>query len=161
MSKAPPTPPDPKLAQERLKTFFARSSVVANLLHSRLALPLLYPLNPGSITDPFSVQNGVLKGDADKLKNNPIASTKWDRRVLTKSLAHITPVIIGMSRFVHVLKAGNALAHYRGGLSRPIFVPKRPPVGKHKLHFLRPQVWRVLQPGNEWNTRFRNWRSKN
>jgi hypothetical protein len=107
---------DPK----RLETLFARASVVVNLLQSRLAMPLLYPINTGSHV-------------AEK---NPIAESKFTQAEITKSLAHITPIVIGMSRMATILKVGNALASYDGGAERKLSKPATEveKKTKHKLH---------------------------
>ena len=91
----------------RLQTLFARASVVVNLLQSRLAMPLLYPLNTGSYV----------------AKDNPIADSKFTQEEITKSLAHITPIVVGMSKMATLLKIGNSLAHYSGGADRKVSTP--------------------------------------
>ncbi|CEM14672.1 unnamed protein product [Vitrella brassicaformis CCMP3155] len=145
MSRPPPQDHPPPIDPERLRTFFARASVVAHLLRSRLALPLLYPLN----TQSFANQPD---------KHNPIASARWDAKTVARTLSHMTPAIIGMSRMVHLLKAGHALAHYRGGVKRHMYVLKKRKPGQHRLHFVRPHVWNYLKPGDEHRTKHLKWR---
>ena len=94
---------DPK----RLETLFARASVVVNLLQSRLAMPLLYPFNTGSH---FAAKN-------------PISESKFTPEEITKSLAHVTPIIVGMSKMSTLLKIGHSLASYDGGMQRMIATP--------------------------------------
>uniref|UniRef100_A0A0G4HYT2 Uncharacterized protein n=1 Tax=Chromera velia CCMP2878 TaxID=1169474 RepID=A0A0G4HYT2_9ALVE len=137
----------------RARTFFARATVLSNLLQSRLAVPLLYPLNTGAMT--------ARGADAPKEeKNNPIASQKWQRDELAKGLSLMTPAIVGMTKIVHILKAANALSHHRGGVARRVYVQRKRTArdGRESLHLLRPQVWRLLKPGDENRTRHLKWR---
>eukprot|EP00922_Rhytidocystis_sp_ex-Travisia-forbesii_P008836 GHVS01012921.1.p1 GENE.GHVS01012921.1~~GHVS01012921.1.p1 ORF type:complete len:253 (-),score=56.12 GHVS01012921.1:355-1113(-) len=88
----------------RLGSFFARCSLLSTLLQSRLALPLLYPLNPRAATDSMSLP--------------PLSSNRWDRHAVSQSLGHVTPAIIALTKFTKLLKAGHALSHYKGGIVR-------------------------------------------
>jgi len=142
--------------------FIAKASVLATLLRSRLAMPLLYPLNSaGLTTTALNDDNGG---------KNPIAASRWDKKVLTNTLGHMTPAVIGMSKVALMLKAANSLSHYHGGSTRRTAVARRTGSSsisrsraaatntrggvKNRLHLLHPQVWRMLKPGDEKNTRF-------
>jgi hypothetical protein len=71
-------------------------------------MPLLYPINTGSHVAE---------------KNNPIAESKFSQAEITKSLAHIPPVVVGISKMATLLKVGNALASYDGGEVRKLSNP--------------------------------------
>ncbi|KAF4649049.1 hypothetical protein FOL46_002166, partial [Perkinsus olseni] len=72
-------------------------SVVANLLQSRLAMPIMYPLNP---------QLGQLKD------RNPIAVSRFSQEQVAQTLAHVAPAVVGLTHMARVLKAGHALEYY-------------------------------------------------
>ncbi|KAF4666778.1 hypothetical protein FOL47_003918 [Perkinsus chesapeaki] len=86
-----------KIDPARLHTFFARCSVVANLLQSRLAMPIMYPLNP---------QLGQLKD------RNPIAVSRFSQEQVAQTLSHVAPAVVGLTHMARVLKAGHALEYY-------------------------------------------------
>ncbi|KAF4703562.1 hypothetical protein FOZ63_017852, partial [Perkinsus olseni] len=71
-----------KMDPARLHTFFARCSAVANLLQSRLAMPIMYPLNP---------QLGQLKD------RNPIAVSRFSQEQVAQTLAHVAPAVVGLT----------------------------------------------------------------
>ena len=86
--------------QQRLKTFFARTSVAARLLNYRLSLPLTYPLNAAS-TEHLS----------EDLKQGPLAFKKQEQATC---LAHIKPIIVGISHLSSTLKALHGVGKYGG-----------------------------------------------
>mmetsp|Transcript_136843 Transcript_136843/g.309165 ORF Transcript_136843/g.309165 Transcript_136843/m.309165 type:complete len:165 (-) Transcript_136843:69-563(-) len=118
-----------KVDPARLKSFFARGSVVANLLQARLSVPLAYPVNTRAheILDHQMRMNNDF--DRSKFMPSPDLSEK-----LNRSLEQATPVILGMSKAVHLLKAANALSNYRGGVKPNVFKPTDQKY-KDKLHF--------------------------
>jgi len=76
----------------RLLKFVEKSKVLANLLEAKLALPLLYPLSTN-----FSRKGG-----------------DFDREAVSKSLAHLTPVILGIIEVSKFLNLCHALSFYGG-----------------------------------------------
>eukprot|EP00923_Selenidium_pygospionis_P039516 GHVN01068662.1.p2 GENE.GHVN01068662.1~~GHVN01068662.1.p2 ORF type:complete len:154 (+),score=9.90 GHVN01068662.1:940-1401(+) len=125
-----------------LKTFFVRATIAANLLESRLSLPLLYPFNQAALRHEAS---------------NPIAVSKWDKRLLAQNLGQITPLIVGISKLTQVLSAGQALS-------------KTKPIGHHvtpeswkdyqrdRAVSFHPKEWRIVKPGEEMKTGHLPWR---
>eukprot|EP00434_Breviolum_minutum_P036944 symbB.v1.2.032746.t1/scaffold3968.1/size47252/1 len=86
-AKGPPT------AQEiaRLRTFFARATVATRLLKSRLALPIAYPLNAAMMRE------GATKAPVlDPAQANALHGSDW--KLTQKGLAHVTPIVAGMSK---------------------------------------------------------------
>eukprot|EP00929_Paragymnodinium_shiwhaense_P028669 TRINITY_DN16578_c0_g2_i1.p2 TRINITY_DN16578_c0_g2~~TRINITY_DN16578_c0_g2_i1.p2 ORF type:complete len:203 (-),score=25.89 TRINITY_DN16578_c0_g2_i1:187-795(-) len=108
---------------ERLKTFFARASVATRLLHSRLALPITYPLNSAMM----GASPAITGQKDDKVQQE-----------VTRGLAHVTPIVTGMSKVAPLLKAVQGLSHYQGGLSRGVAQPAGEEVDM-RLDFLRPE----------------------
>eukprot|EP00413_Alexandrium_margalefii_P026959 CAMPEP_0204568024 /NCGR_PEP_ID=MMETSP0661-20131031/36934_1 /ASSEMBLY_ACC=CAM_ASM_000606 /TAXON_ID=109239 /ORGANISM="Alexandrium margalefi, Strain AMGDE01CS-322" /LENGTH=188 /DNA_ID=CAMNT_0051575995 /DNA_START=98 /DNA_END=661 /DNA_ORIENTATION=- len=103
----------------KLRTTFARASVAARLLHSRLALPLAYPLNSAMLREG---QEG------------------WSHEEVQKGLAHVTPVVVGMAKMVPLLRAAQALSHYQGGHKRNVAKdPAEEDEPDIRLDFIRPQ----------------------
>lgn len=88
----------------RLDSLFARATVLATLLHSRLSLPLLYPLNERAICSPLQVPS--------------VAGAKWDKIALAQGLGYVTPCVVAMTRLTGLLKAAHALSNYSGGRMR-------------------------------------------
>mmetsp|Transcript_15292 Transcript_15292/g.41888 ORF Transcript_15292/g.41888 Transcript_15292/m.41888 type:complete len:206 (-) Transcript_15292:59-676(-) len=86
----------------KLSTFFARASVATRLLHSRLALPITYPLHTSAI--------GTL----------PDGKENWKEDEIKRGLAHVTPIVAGMAKVAPLLKAAQALSHYQGGQARHV-----------------------------------------
>eukprot|EP00746_Dinoflagellata_sp_MGD_P006109 gnl/MRDRNA2_/MRDRNA2_111884_c0_seq1.p1 gnl/MRDRNA2_/MRDRNA2_111884_c0~~gnl/MRDRNA2_/MRDRNA2_111884_c0_seq1.p1 ORF type:complete len:169 (-),score=26.29 gnl/MRDRNA2_/MRDRNA2_111884_c0_seq1:72-578(-) len=110
----------------RLGTFFARASVTAKLLQSRLALPIMYPLNPTMLRH---------------IRQNPINTDPWTKDDIARGLTHVTPIVVGMSKMAPLLKAAHALQHMPSVAERRTaepyeYDPKKPPI---RLDFIRPQ----------------------
>mmetsp|Transcript_10556 Transcript_10556/g.25740 ORF Transcript_10556/g.25740 Transcript_10556/m.25740 type:complete len:226 (-) Transcript_10556:210-887(-) len=105
--------------KRRLGTFFARATVCARLLQSRLALPLTYPVN--------QVSTFHLKENRQTAEN-----TKQQAEVL----GNMRPAIVGFSGVATLLKSLHALKHYEGAADRGLEPPKDPNI---RLDFLRPQ----------------------
>lgn len=154
----------------KFNSFFARVSLLSNLLQSQLATPLLYPLNSRS-----------LGGDGIRLSqmNNP----KWDKATLTYGLAQVAPAISGLSRIATVLRAGHALRHFRGRSAKMVSQNRTRTIDssstnmfnnnsypKQKLsrvikaeieglHLSKPQIWRMRRPLYESETVHLGWRA--
>ncbi|PFH31638.1 hypothetical protein BESB_026120 [Besnoitia besnoiti] len=180
-SSPSPSPPlgAPAFSPDRLHSLFARADVLANLLHSRLALPLLYPLNSGGgLTNPLNVPGGSPGSDASAL--NSIASSRWKREEVVGALATVTPLVLAATSVSRFLKAAHALSYYSGPTCGTQVSGRRlrdrrggtpqteendggraqaaPALGRSRVHFLRPQLWRVLKPGEEGRTKHLKWR---
>eukprot|EP00931_Biecheleriopsis_adriatica_P107327 TRINITY_DN81678_c0_g1_i1.p1 TRINITY_DN81678_c0_g1~~TRINITY_DN81678_c0_g1_i1.p1 ORF type:complete len:214 (-),score=36.21 TRINITY_DN81678_c0_g1_i1:43-684(-) len=113
----------------RLRTFFARASVATRLLKSRLAMPVAYPLN------------SAMLGEKDKFGQSPPPSA-WKDEEIQKGLAHVTPIVVGMSKVASVLKAAQALSHYQGGHGRHVMPDPAKEAAEeidYRLDFIRPQ----------------------
>eukprot|EP00930_Biecheleria_cincta_P071749 TRINITY_DN59209_c0_g1_i1.p1 TRINITY_DN59209_c0_g1~~TRINITY_DN59209_c0_g1_i1.p1 ORF type:complete len:215 (+),score=36.92 TRINITY_DN59209_c0_g1_i1:40-684(+) len=111
----------------RLRTFFARASVATRLMQSRLALPVAYPLNS-------AMMHEGAKAAPDR--------SAWKDEEIQKGLAHVTPIVVGMSKVASVLKAAQALSHYQGGHARNVAPdPAREEAEEidYRLDFIRPQ----------------------
>jgi hypothetical protein len=108
-----------------LESIFRKSTTLANLMRSRLALPLLYPLSTGSYRQP-----------------NPIAESKFSHAEIVNSLACITPLIQGTVCAANFLKATHALANYRGGKMRQTFLLKSEDelAVKNRIHEISPRI---------------------
>lgn len=131
----------------------AKLDVLAHLLKARVALPLLYPLNSRGLTDP--------------LKPSAIASNKWERADILLGLSQVAPMALALSRVGGLLRAANALKVMGTIPQGPLGRASRTggPLSRHRRifyrdtnHFLRPQVWRVLKPGEERATKHLRWR---
>lgn len=110
---------------EKLKTFFARASVATRLLHSRLALPITYPLNSGMM----GASPAITDRQGDMVKEE-----------ITRGLAHVTPIVTGMSKVAPLLKAVHGLSHYQGGLSRHVAkAPSEDEAADIRIDFMRPE----------------------
>lgn len=128
----------------------AKTEVLAQLLKARVALPLLYPLNTRGLTDP--------------LKPSAIVNNRWKREEVLLGLCQVAPIALALSRVGGLLKAANALKLMgpQGG-SSTLGAPKGAPLRQRRVyrdsnHFLRPQVWRMLKPGEERATKHLRWR---
>lgn len=129
----------------------AKAEVLAQLLKARVALPLLYPLNSRGLSDP--------------LKPSAVSSSRWRREEILMGLSQVAPIALGLSRVGGLLRAANALklmgpqgrvapgAPKRGGPSA-----RQRRAYRDTNHFLRPQVWRLLKPGEERATKHLRWR---
>ncbi|KAF8820978.1 hypothetical protein IE077_004394 [Cardiosporidium cionae] len=132
----------------QLESFFARANILTQLIHSRLSIPLFYPSgwNSAEVTS-FKITDSSVK----KHKSNALDQQQ-------DTLAAVTPAIIALSKFAYILKAGQALSYYGGGRKRYTRKPRSATIERSRLHFLRPQLWRVLKPGDEKRTRHLRWR---
>eukprot|EP00933_Yihiella_yeosuensis_P017051 TRINITY_DN14352_c1_g1_i1.p1 TRINITY_DN14352_c1_g1~~TRINITY_DN14352_c1_g1_i1.p1 ORF type:complete len:228 (+),score=49.29 TRINITY_DN14352_c1_g1_i1:50-685(+) len=111
----------------KLRTTFARASVAARLMQSRLALPLAYPLN------------SAMMRENDTAAPPPSA---WKDSEIQKGLAHVTPIVAGMAKTAAVLKAAQALSHYQGGQQRHVMQDPAKEEAEdldYRLDFMRPQ----------------------
>ncbi|OEH78702.1 uncharacterized protein LOC34619823 [Cyclospora cayetanensis] len=134
-----------------LSLLVAKTEVLAHLLKARVALPLLYPLNTRGLTDP--------------LQPSPIASNRWKREDILLGLSQVAPLALSLSRVGGLLRAAQALKLMGppAGATGALTVPKRASLRRKQTyrdtnHFLRPQVWRVLKPGEERATKHLRWR---
>eukprot|EP00927_Polykrikos_kofoidii_P060334 TRINITY_DN55338_c0_g1_i1.p1 TRINITY_DN55338_c0_g1~~TRINITY_DN55338_c0_g1_i1.p1 ORF type:complete len:206 (+),score=29.30 TRINITY_DN55338_c0_g1_i1:124-741(+) len=117
---------DPKRV-EKLNTFFVRASVASRLLHSRLALPIAYPLN----TAMWAAVEGK-QGD-------------WKQNEIQRGLAHVTPIVSGMAKMAPLLKATQALGYYQGPRQRhvaPDPEKQRQTEDDVRLDMIRPERFR-------------------
>mmetsp|Transcript_20142 Transcript_20142/g.36460 ORF Transcript_20142/g.36460 Transcript_20142/m.36460 type:complete len:220 (+) Transcript_20142:52-711(+) len=132
----------PKEDLKSLGTFFARASVAARMLESRLALPIAYPLNSGMMYDKMNV------GAADQ--------DGWSQKEIERGLAHVLPIVKGMSKMASVLKSMQALQHYHGGHQRTV-APSAAEAAKEadiRLDFIRPERWRGANFGRNSGTQY-------
>ncbi|CAK9029981.1 unnamed protein product [Durusdinium trenchii] len=112
-AQAPPSAEDIR----RLKNFFAKATVATNLLKSRLALPIAYPLNAAMMRE--DNKNAPLRpSEHMKDKVNALNSDEWKLR--QQGLAQVMPIVEGMSKVATVLKAAQALTYYQGGAKRHV-----------------------------------------
>lgn len=128
--------------------------MLINLCQSRLAYPLIYPFNTNALNN-----DKCLKMYLEKLKKDGT----FDEHTFMKSLSFITPSLISLTKLVHILKAGHSLCNYSGITNKPTYIDRKK--GKNllvehekKLHLLKPQVWRLLKPNDELNTKHLKWR---
>lgn len=153
---------------DHLNSFFARASILTNLLQSQVAVPLLYPLNSRSIG-----------GDGIRLSNNQSVA-KWDKSTLTLGLSQVAPAVTGLSKVATVLRAGHALRYFKGSQVKslnktrivdasrlPQFNVNWHPRAKvsqmikaetDSLHLAKKQVWIMRRPLFESETTFMGWR---
>lgn len=105
---------------------FARASIAARLLHSRLALPVAYPFN-----------SAMLREGASRAP----PTEGWKEEELQRGLAHVTPLVVGMAKVAPFLKAVQALRHYQGGQHRHVAKPPSEEEDEPdiRLDFIRPQ----------------------
>lgn len=147
------------LGPPELCNFVAKVATLGHLLQSRLAVPLLYPLNSRGMTDP--------------LKASSMASQRWQRGDVILALGQVAPAALALSRVGSLLRLARACQRAPGGstLRRRIPTDRCPESAGEKapldslpnscretVHFLRPQVWRVLKPGEERATKHLKWR---
>lgn len=126
---------------------------MTNLLHSRLALPLMYvsiliilrlfiryPLN--------TRMDAISKTVAG---NSPIPHSPFSEREHLQCMSQISPIVVGMSKITSLLKATDALTNYSGGRMRRRFKPNADDDGKviQRRHQLRA----VEHKGGTINTR--------
>lgn len=148
-----------KFDATELCKFVAKVSTLGQLLQSRLALPLIYPLNSRGMTDP--------------LKASAMVSQKWRRSDVILGLAQVAPAALVLSRVGSLLRLAHAchrLPGTRPSKSRNATLDSAatkmldqtktqiPQPTRETVHFLRPQVWRVLKPGEERATKHLKWR---
>lgn len=133
----------------RLRTTFARASVAARLLQSRLALPISYPLNADMLREANKANPGQalprLPPTGDELKDQG-----WQDNEIWRGLAHVTPLVVGMAKVAPLLKAAQALSHYQGGLKRHV-APDPATVEEEddiRLNHIRPQRWKGRNSGH-------------
>ncbi|KAL8452533.1 hypothetical protein Emag_002322 [Eimeria magna] len=136
-----------------LARFIAKVDVLAHLLKARVGLPLLYPLNSRGLTDP--------------LQDTGIACSRWKREEILLGLSQVAPVALALSKVGGLLRGARALKLMGppAGVGRvalggaPKGAPPRPRRAyRDTNHFLRPQVWRVMKPGEERATKHLKWR---
>ncbi|KAL8275477.1 hypothetical protein Esti_000609 [Eimeria stiedai] len=136
-----------------LARLIAKVDVLAHLLKARVGLPLLYPLNSRGLTDP--------------LQNTGIACSRWKREEILLGLSQVAPVALALSKVGSLLRGARALKLMgpSAGVGReslggaPKGAPPRPRrTYRESNHFLRPQVWRVVKPGEERATKHLKWR---
>jgi hypothetical protein len=94
-------------------------------MHSRLAMPLVYPLS--SATPQMIRRSGQDHG--------------YDHKQIQQALAHLRPLVVGMSKLTHVIKAGHALSQYQAGRTRNVFVQRKKPASQYRLNHIRQQVY--------------------
>ena len=112
---------------EKLSRIIAKTSLLTNLLRSRLALPLMYPLNSGAYAS---------------TQSNPIAESRFSQSEIVESLACITPLVVGVSKLTSLIKATHTLANYDGVLKRETYVPptEEERLVKNRVHEIRPRI---------------------
>lgn len=162
-----------------IDTFFARASILATLLRSQLALPLLYPLN----------RRGATPQDALRLARN----TPWDDdpATLVYGLSQIAPAVSALSRISSLMDVTFASHHIKARSheaknSSPVTfacaskLPQtrnaadyRSASGPHRyaqkrrtltssydsIHRLRHRIWDQRQPHREAQTVHFGWRT--
>lgn len=121
------------------ETLMARTSILARLLQSRLALPLLYPLHSGI---PEKEDSGSLTKDL-----------RWNEKEITQCISQMTPAIIGIASMMTGLKALHTLSLHQTRLQKRIYTGRRMYVGRRKVIWSTPQEWFVRKPGDEPRTR--------
>eukprot|EP00397_Hematodinium_sp_SG-2012_P064584 GEMP01091642.1.p1 GENE.GEMP01091642.1~~GEMP01091642.1.p1 ORF type:complete len:156 (+),score=11.19 GEMP01091642.1:17-484(+) len=117
-----------KLDPHAVQQFWAKASIATRLLHSRLALPLVYPLTHSTGNDEYPS------------KDNPIAVNRFRKDDVVRTMGYLTPTVVGMSKMANLLKAAHALEHYRGTTERNMYAKDDSP--ETRLIFMRPQVYR-------------------
>ncbi|GAW81596.1 hypothetical protein, conserved [Plasmodium gonderi] len=140
--------------EKRLSVLICRVNMLINLLQSRLAYPLIYPFNTTALNNEKSLELYLKKLRKDG---------NFNEEAFMKSLAFITPSIISLTKLVHILKAGYSLCNYSGMASKLTYTNRKR--SNHvlkqyetKLHLFKPQVWRLLKPNDELNTKHLRWR---
>ncbi|CAJ1426984.1 unnamed protein product [Effrenium voratum] len=78
---------------QKLRTFFARAGLATRLLKSRLALPIAYPLNSAMLKEGGTTP---AMAERDSVRQAELSGTDW--KVTQKGLAHVTPIVAGMSK---------------------------------------------------------------
>ncbi|CAD7923916.1 unnamed protein product [Amoebophrya sp. A120] len=112
-----------KEEKARLSTFFARATICARLLHSRLALPLTYPMNSVAAKE-------FLKNDG-----NGDEKTQKVLEEQEQMLSAMRPALISVASAASIVKSLHALKYYQGSPERGL----EPEPDKTRLDFLRPQ----------------------
>ncbi|CRH00696.1 conserved Plasmodium protein, unknown function [Plasmodium relictum] len=140
--------------EKRLLLLITRVNMLINLLQSRLAYPLIYPFNTTALNNEKSLELYL-----EKLRKDG----NFNEQAFMKSLSFITPSIISLTKLVHILKAGYSLCNYSGVTNKLTYLDRknnRNILNQHekKLHLLKPQVWRLLKPNDELNTKHLKWR---
>ncbi|SOV18481.1 conserved Plasmodium protein, unknown function [Plasmodium sp. gorilla clade G2] len=143
--------------EKRLLLLITRVNMLINLLQTRLAYPLIYPFNTTALNNEKSL-NFYL----ERLRKEG----NFDEQTFMKSLGFITPSIICLTKLVYILKAGYSLCNYKGVNNKMIYIERKNKnnnmnlLNEHekKLHLLKPQVWRLLKPNDEMNTKHLKWR---
>ncbi|CAA9988880.1 conserved Plasmodium protein, unknown function [Plasmodium knowlesi strain H] len=140
--------------EKRLSLLICRINMLINLLQSRLAFPLIYPFNTTALNNEKSLDLYLKKLRKDG---------NFNEEAFMKTLAFITPSIISLTKLVHVLKAGHSLCNYSGMSTKLTYTDRKRSASvlkQHdtKLHLLKPQVWRLLKPNDEMNTKHLKWR---
>jgi hypothetical protein len=91
--------------------------------------------------------------DANSRALNPLSSptSSFSEQQHLKCLSQITPIVVGVSKIAHLLKASETLSSYSGGRARRRFVPASAGNSnvEHRLHHLRP----IEHKGDAINTR--------
>lgn len=172
----PDTRESPLSVAPQLETFFARASVLATLLRSQLALPLLYPLNT----------RGTTPADALHLSRN----TPWDDdpNTLAYGLSQVAPAVTSLAHMASIMQIALASSYLRNRHSalkntnpmvgacasslpavrnssdyRSFYGPhrtKRPATAEcNAIHRLRHRVWTQRQPFREAQTAHLGWRA--
>ncbi|CRG94020.1 conserved Plasmodium protein, unknown function [Plasmodium gallinaceum] len=140
--------------EKRLLLLITRVNMLINLLQSRLAYPLIYPFNTTALNNEKSLEIYL-----EKLKKDG----NFNEQAFMKSLSFITPSIISLTKLVHILKAGYSLCNYSGVTNKLTYLDRKSNKNilnkyEKKLHLLKPQVWRLLKPNDELNTKHLKWR---
>ncbi|SBT77495.1 conserved Plasmodium protein, unknown function [Plasmodium ovale] len=140
--------------EKRLLLLITRVNMLINLLQSRLAYPLIYPFNTTALNNEKSLELYL-----EKLRKDG----NFNEQAFMKSLGFITPSIISLTKLVHILKAGYSLCNYSGMSTKLTYADRKSNKNilshyEKKLHLLKPQVWRLLKPNDELNTKHLKWR---
>jgi len=102
----------------RLLKFIEKTKVLANLLEAKLALPLLYPLST----------NFSRKGGDKSLESG------FDREAVSKSLAQLSPVILGLIEVSKFLNLCHSLSFYGGSPLNRSFGQVQSENGERKMY---------------------------
>ena len=113
------------MSGDRLNSLINKSNVLSNLMRSRLALPLLYPLNTAGY-------RGA----------NPIAESRFSQKEIVDSIACLTPLIQGVVGITRILKTAHAISNYQGGRMRQSFVlkPEEELKVQNRIHEVTPRI---------------------
>ena len=117
--------------------------MATNLLHSRLALPLMYDFLSFSLSLRFSsypINTQMQATSKSAISKSLIPQSSFSEKEHIQCMSQITPIVIGMSKVAGLLKASEAMTKYSGGRTRRRYRQRKEDDGavEHRLHHLRP-----------------------